>query len=311
MGGAERLRQVLFASLAALGLASPAIADPAIWKVSDADSSIHLFGSVHVFTRELNWRTPQFDALLAAADYVTFELVMDLDAYATVSEMGITKGRLPGGQTLADLLSADDYERFRTIVTGAGMDPAALDRLQPWLAAMTLMSPGGVDMRAGVELTIEPTLPAERKRGLETAAQQMAFLADAPLDEQLASLRSTLDAMEAGIDFAFEPLVDAWLRGDADTLARLVEEQMSAGDDPVYDRLITQRNENWIAPLEQMLADNDDSLVIVGAAHLVGDNGVPAILAAKGYRVERVDAPAFDTRSGPLAGALGRAITRR
>lgn len=311
MGGADRLRQLLLASLTALGLAGPATADPAIWKVSDADSSIHLFGSVHVFTRDLDWRTPQFDALLAAADYVTFELVMDVDAYAVASQMGITKGRLPGGQTLAELLGPGDYDRFRSVASGAGLDPAAFDRMQPWLAALTLMSPGGVDMRAGVELTIEPTLPADRKRGLETAAEQMGFLADAPIDEQLASLRSTLDAMEAGVDFAFEPLVDAWLRGDADTLARLVEDQMQAGTDPVYDRLITRRNERWIAPLEQMLADNDDSLVIVGAAHLVGAQGVPALLTARGYTVERVDAPAFDTRSGPLGGALGRAATRR
>jgi uncharacterized protein YbaP (TraB family) len=310
MSGARPLRH-LTAGLLAACLATPALADPAIWKVSDDDSSIHLYGSVHIFPRPIEWRTPQLDSLLIAADYVVFEVVMDVEAYATVTQFSLNHGRLPKGQTMAELLGPADYQRLHTVAAQIGHDPLLLEQMQPWLAAMTLITPPGLEFTGGVEVTLDPEIAPERKRSLETAAEQMSFLAGAPLDEQLISLRSTLDAIEGGVELALEPLIDAWARGDDETLLRLVEEQMQAGTDPAFDRLITQRNARWIAPLEQMLANNDDVLVIVGAAHLVGDIGVPALLAAKGYTVERVDAPAEAGTPSALPGALGRASTRR
>jgi uncharacterized protein YbaP (TraB family) len=310
MGGAKRLRHLLIPGFAALATASPAFADPAIWRVSDGDSSIHLFGSVHVFTREMDWRTPQFDGLLTAADKVVFEVVLNVDAYATIAQISLEKGRITDG-TLADLLQPDDYAQLTAAAGTLGIEMAVLDSLQPWLATMTLMQAAGPSMVGGVELQIDAEIPATRKASLETAAEQMGFFADAPMDEQIANLMSAVHGAESGIFLTLDPLIDAWARGDADGLLDAMESQLTAADQPAYDRLIRQRNERWIGPLEQMLAENADNFVIVGAAHLVGETGVPSLLAAEGYTVERVDAVDVDTRPQALPGAVGRALPRR
>jgi uncharacterized protein YbaP (TraB family) len=310
MGGAKRLRHLLISGAAALATASPAFADPAIWRVSDGDSSIHVFGSVHVFTREMDWRTPQFDNLLAAADKVVFEVVLDVDAYATIAQISLEKGRIADG-SLADLLRPDDYAELTSAAENVGLDMAILDSLQPWLATMTLMQAAGPAMLAGVELQIDAEVPADRKESLETAAEQMGFFADAPMDEQIANLMSAVHGAESGLLLALDPIIDSWARGDLDGLLGAMEAQLTAADQPAYDRLIRQRNERWIGPLEQMLADNADNFVIVGAAHLVGESGVPSLLAAEGYTVERVDAVDVDTRPQVLPGAIGRATPRR
>jgi uncharacterized protein YbaP (TraB family) len=225
--------------------------------------------------------------------------------------MSLTRGRLADGETLADLLGPADYDRLSAVVRNVGFDMAQFDQLQPWMAMMTLMS-SGPGVLPGVELQIEGEIPPERKQSLETAAQQMALFADAPRDEQVANLMATVTGLETGaMDTLLEPLIDAWWRGDTDQLLAAIESQLTPADLPAYDRLIRVRNENWIGPLEAMLADNADNFVVVGAAHLVGDIGVPALLAARGYAVERVDAPLAAGAPEPLPGALGRAPIRR
>jgi uncharacterized protein YbaP (TraB family) len=84
-------------------------------------------------------------------------------------------------------------------------------------------------------------------------------------------------------------MIDAWQSGDTGSLAAQFEEQVTERDRAMYERLLTDRNARWMTELEKLLADNDQSLVIVGAGHLVGAEGVPALLKAEGYTVERID----------------------
>ncbi|MDB5540348.1 MAG: hypothetical protein JWQ89_2075 [Devosia sp.] len=286
------LRRTIFSMLAAVALSGPALADPALWKVSDADSAVYLFGSVHMFTRDVDWRTPEFDAILKAAEHVYFEVVMDIEAYSTITQISITKGMLRDGKTLADLLTPDEHRRLSGVAAQSGLDVATLERMQPWFATMALMGGGsGIRTRAGVEMLLDAEIAPERKRSLETAAEQMGFLADAPIEEQIDALMSTVEGIESGATEALEPLMAAWERGDTSALLRAMTEQMTPRDRASYDTLVTKRNERWLTPIEQMLADNDDSLIIVGAGHLVGSGGVPALLEQRSYTVERVDEP--------------------
>jgi len=309
-GGAPRLRQLLPLGLAAGLVASPAFADPAIWKVSDNDSSIHLFGSVHVFMRPIDWRTPQFDALLNDADKVVFEVVMDLEAYATVTQFSLTQGRLDHDRTLADVLDAADYARLVAATSTAGIDLTPINTMQPWLAAMTLATASETEVVPGVELQVQGEVPLERQAALETAEQQMRFFSDAPMEEQVASLMSTIAAMEAGSGMSLEPLIAAWANGQPEELEEVMLSMLTPSDQPAYERLFDARNAQWIGPLESMLADNSENLVIVGAGHLVGPGGVPALLAARGYTVERIDAPDLDRYAEPV-GTLGKAVVGR
>jgi uncharacterized protein YbaP (TraB family) len=297
----RHLRRVLLACAAGLMLSGPALAEPALWKVSDADSDIYLFGSMHVFTRDVDWRTPEFDAILAAAEHVYFEVVMDLDAYATITQIGMTKGMLHDGKTLAELLAPDEYQRLTAAAAQAGTDAVLLERMQPWLASMTLATAAIPNTRAGVEALLDAEIAPERKRSLETAAEQMGFLADAPLDEQVDGLMSTVEGIESGAIRELEPLMAAWEQGDTSAILAVMTRTMTPRDQAGYDTLITKRNERWLIPIEKMLTDNDESLIVVGAAHLVGSGGVPALLEQRGYTVERVDDP---PPSGPPAAPI-------
>lgn len=284
-----KLRHIAAPLLLAGGLVTPALAEPALWRVSDADSSIYLFGSVHLFTKPVDWRTAQFDSILHTADHVYFEVVMDIEAYSTITQITLTKGMFRDGRTLRDVLTPAQFTRLSTIADTVGADMAALERMQPWLATMTLMQGAYPDTSAGVETLVDSDVDPGRKRGLETAAEQMGFLSDAPLDEQVTTLMSTLDGIEMGAVSALDELIDAWQSGDSGALAATIEAQVTPEDAALYNRLLTERNARWIKPLEKLLANDDRSLIIVGAAHLVGPDGVPALLRAKGYTVARVD----------------------
>jgi uncharacterized protein YbaP (TraB family) len=283
------LRHLGISTALALGLATPALADPALWKVSDADSSIYLFGSVHIFTKQVDWRTPQFDRILESADHVYFEVVMDIEAYSTITQVTLTKGMFHDGRTLSDVLSKEEYDKLAEAASTLKVDMVTLDRMRPWLAAMTLVNAAYPNTSAGVELLVDADVPKERKRGLETAAEQMGFLSDMALDEQVNQLMSAVEGIESGAISELEPMIDAWQSGDTGSLAAQFEEQVTERDRAMYERLLTDRNARWMTELEKLLADNDQSLVIVGAGHLVGAEGVPALLKAEGYTVERID----------------------
>ncbi|WP_423068166.1 TraB/GumN family protein [Devosia sp. CN2-171] len=284
-----KLRYIAAPLLLAGCLVTPALAEPALWRVSDADSSIYLFGSVHLFTKQVDWRTPQFDSILHSADHVYFEVVMDIEAYSTITQITLTKGMFRDGRTLRDVLTPAQFTRLSTIAGTVSADMAALQRMQPWLATMTLMQGAYPKTAAGVETLVDSEVDPRRKRGLETAAEQMGFLSDAPLDEQVTTLMSTLDGIESGAVSALDDLIDAWQSGDTASLAETIEAQVTPEDAALYNRLLTDRNARWVKPLETLLATDDRSLVIVGAAHLVGPDGVPALLRDRGYTVERVD----------------------
>lgn len=287
------LRRALMGSLIGLLLAGPVQAGPAMWRVSDADSSIHLFGSIHMFVREIDWRTPEFDAALAAADLVYFEMVFDEAAYATIGRMTLVEGRLRDGRTLWDVLTGDQAEIVRHAIVSAGLDPLAFDYMQPWMAELMLSGGGIQDAKAGVEIQVDAEVPTERKRGLESAEEQMGFFASVSESDQVANLVSTAEqlSMVDGRE-VIEQLTEAWANGNVGELDLLNREELGGGD-ARYDLLITRRNERWIGELKSLLANNDNALVIVGAGHLVGEDGVPELLRKAGYTVERVgDVPA-------------------
>lgn len=293
--------RTLAAALLALALSTaPALAAPAMWKVSDADSSIYLFGSIHVFSHEVDWRTPEFDRELKAADLVYFEMVFDEAAYATIGRMTLVDGRLRDGRTLWDLLTPEEADTVRGAITSSGLDPTAFDRMQPWLAEVMLSGGMMQGAQVGVELQVDAEVPAERKRGLETAEEQLGFFSSASEAAQVANLVTSARQL-AQVDNReiVDQLTDAWANGDVDALDFLNRAELGGGD-ARFDQLITQRNQRWVGQLEALLEDNDNALVIVGAGHLAGSGGIPALLGQAGYTVERIgDVPAAKPANTP------------
>lgn len=279
----------------ALGLAgcapspAPASGEPAIWRIADADSEIWLYGTVHVLPPELRWRGPRFEAAFAAAE----ELVTETDTQDTsYADLVARHGRLAdGGPGLGGLLDAPTRTRFERVACELGIDPQTMANDRPWFAAVRLSFAYAVarghSPDAGVENVLAPEARAAGKvlSYLETPSQQIQTLAGLPPGDELRFLAVTLRQIEQEAD-SLEDTDALWARGDTAALGRLLDVQLREAGPVAFDALITRRNTAWAAEIERRLAGSGRIFYALGAAHLVGEHSVVAMLRARGIGVE-------------------------
>lgn len=278
------------AAIAALFAATAAQAQPPVWVVRDHDSELVLFGSVHVLPKGLAWRPPALLRALQSADDLWFELPIDATTEADAARVASEKGVLPPGQSLFTLLAEPDSKRLVKVARDYGVEPALLDRLQPWLAEVALTAAayrkGGAAGDDGVEKAVAADAPASaERRAFETPEEQIAILADTPRHEQIASLTQTIEDMESAPD-EYATLVRAWMDGDLAALDREALQPMRKTSPGLFRRLVTERNQRWTAALDARLKGRGRTVVVVGVGHLIGPGGVPQRLRALGYQVE-------------------------
>jgi uncharacterized protein YbaP (TraB family) len=279
-----------FAGLAvALSLAGAAQARPPMWVVRDRDSEMVLFGSVHILPRNLDWAPLELTRALAAADDLWFELPIDAASEADTGQLALKAGVLPPDQSLFKLLPPKDAEQMSRVAAAYNVSPALLDRLQPWLAEISLAGAAyrkaDADAASGVEKTISAMATATAKRhAFETPAEQIQMLSAGTMGEQIASLRETMQEMEDKPD-EFKVLVKAWLDGDITTLDHEALDPVRKASAGLYSRLVSARNARWATVLDARLKGHGRTVVVVGVGHLLGPDGVPAKLRALGYSV--------------------------
>lgn len=282
----SRLGLILAACLA---LATPAAALPPVWRVTDDDSDLLIFGSIHVLPPGLEWRPPELDAAVGQAEDIWFELPVGPEAEQEVAALAAREGMLAPGKSLFAMLPSEDAERLVRVARAYGVDTAVLDRLEPWLAEVAMAGAAfrkaGGDGRYGVEQVIQGAAPAQaERRALETPAEQLGFLDQTPLTDQLAALRLSLEDLEADPGGYLE-MVEAWLGGDLSGLDRQVIAPLRAASPELYARLVTDRNARWTRQLDGRLKGQGRTVVIVGVGHLIGVGSVPERLRALGYSV--------------------------
>lgn len=279
-------------AIEATSVAPPGVA---LWRVTDADSEMFLLGSVHLLDPRLDWRRPAIDAAVAAAERAYFETPVDIAAQAQAALLVMRLGAQPPGRRLSDQLSEDGAARLAAAASDLGFAPATMERLRPWIAMLQIAALSfrkeGLDPNAGVESVLLPELTAAGAeiRYLETIEEQMRFLADLPEEHQLTALEQTLAQLDQAPE-QLKRLVGAWATGDLEGLA--AENARTAADAPEMHRvIIIERNRNWRDALLRDLDGAGRTLVVVGAAHLVGKQGLPALLAehaaARGLTIER------------------------
>lgn len=276
---------------ALLLLPAIAYARPALWVVKDADTTIYLFGTVHLLPKDTDWRSPALDRALHDSSRLVVEIVDDDQANMTAL---VLRYGLDPAHPLSSLLTADEQGRLQRAarMTGVPGGSAGLNMMRPWLAALTLaatpLTKAGLDPAQGVDKQLRTAMTAAGKpvSGLETAEQQIRFLADMPQSLQLALLRSTLrDSEHAKVQFT--AILDAWQRGDDAAIAKLENALMQREQPRLYQRLVVDRNKSWAARIKAMLDQPGIMFVAVGAAHLAGPDSVQAQLAALGVNTVR------------------------
>ncbi len=256
-------------------------ADPALWVVKDADTTIYLFGTVHVLKPGLSW----FDEGIKAAFDKSDELVLEMiepDA-ATMQGLVMKTALNPTGPTLTEKLPADKRDAYGKAMADVGVPPAALDRFDPWFAAVTLSLAGlpklGYDPASGAERTLSAAAKAAQKQltGLETAEQQLGFFDGLPEPLQVKFLVSTIDDY-AKMGAELDKMVASWSAGDPETLGRVMNEELA--DTPEIAKvLLADRNARWAEWIGKRLEKPGTVFVAVGAGHLAGADSVQVKLA--------------------------------
>ena len=264
-------------------------ARPAMWQVRDADTTIYLFGTIHALPQGIDW----FGSAVAAAFDGSHELVTEIiesDA-AQMQTSVLSKAMLPAGSSLRSLLTPPQRTAYEAALNTYGIPPATFDRFKPWYAAIFLSAlpilRDGYASENGVEQLLNARAKAQRRAhsALETAEYQLGLFDSLPQATQLRYLNEVVTDLPTAKNELGE-MVDAWKRGDAETLARLMNEEE---DEPeLKEKLLTNRNKAWAEWVKTRLDRPGTVFMAVGAGHLAGTDSVQALLAAKGIATTRV-----------------------
>ncbi len=288
------------ASPAATKAAAPPV--PLLWKVSDADNALYLLGSFHMLRPDDYPLSKDVDAAFDDAEALAFELspeeLMSPQLGAAMGQAALrTDGKPLNSElpkpTIAKLdawMAANGNELKKM-----GVPAEAFQMFEPWFVSLTIsiveMGKQGLDTELGLDMHLigRARKASKPTSGLEKGSEQIAVFDGMGKAEQLQLLEESLDdAVDSKAEI--EKLHAAWRRGDQDALWNGMAADLRREYPQLYRRINVARNDAWVPKLQRMLdgETEDDTLVVAGALHLLGDDGVVEKLRAKGYRVERV-----------------------
>ena len=263
-----------------------------LWKVSGKTGVVYMVGSVHLLTQDYYPLSPALDAAFKDSDLLVEEADLgELETPASQMKM-LTRGMLPANQSIDTVVSPATYALVTKRVTGLGMPIEPLKRFKPWMLALTLVEfewqKAGFDASLGLDRHFHDRAKVDGKtiRGLETVDFQLSLFDDmspAQQDRMLAESLKEIDNEQANV----RTLTDAWRAGDVATVERLVLRDVKS-DPEMYQRLLVSRNRTWLPTIESFFTRSGHTFVVVGAAHLVGPDGLITLLRARGYSVTQL-----------------------
>ncbi len=266
-------------------------AGPAMWIVSDEDTAIYLFGTVHTMPEDVEWDTPVVGNALAGADELVTEIDLTPEALAKIPGIALATGMFADGTTLRSVMSDEDRARYEAALVETGIPADNLDPLEPWLASLQLVQiayqRAGLSPERGVEKVLEAAVrPGTRRVALETVEGQFAIFDELPLDAQVEYLIEAAEQFDEIGPF-LDMAIAEWAAGDAEGLAALLNEAME-GDPALAERLLYARNAAWAEWIDERLDQPGTVFMAVGAGHLAGEKSVQDLLAGRGIRARRV-----------------------
>lgn len=283
-------RKLFFGAVAMMLAAATAQADPAMWVIRDADSTIYLIGTMHLLKHDSEWNAEKVKKTAHESTELWLE-VADFENDAALAPL-LAKLGVDAEHPLSTKLNAEQKKKLESLASSYGISASMLEPMRPWMAAIVLSTmpilKAGYDPKAGVERILAAQAKAEGDKilGLETAEEQFGVLADLTEDEQLAFLNDTLDELGKGIE-ELDRLAKAWIAGDTEAIKRLAIDDIKTKAPTVYEKLLVRRNIAWAVKIEQILKGSGVQQIAVGAAHLAGPDSVQAQLAKRGIKVEK------------------------
>lgn len=265
-------------------------AEPAIWVVKGPHATVYLFGTIHALQPDHPWQSAKIDAAIQGSGVLWLE-IPDVDDLTSVQPLLLQLGMDPS-HPLSSRLTPEQVTKLNKAAGTLPGGEALLESMKPWLAGMMLsITPvleAGYDPNSGVEFVLKPEFTKANKpvKGFETAEQQIHYFADLPDKAQIDFLSSELDDADTAVD-KFKQLVAAWYAGDVAKLDELNNADFRGKYPDLFQILVVKRNQNFTTQIQEMLKGDGVNFVAVGAGHLVGKDGVPAMLEKLGYKVTR------------------------
>lgn len=263
--------------------------DPALWVLRDDDTTVYLFGTVHVLRPGLGWFDDGVKVAFDKSDTLVLEMIEPsaTEAAAVMADLSIDKT----GRTIRQKLGAEDLIAYEAAVAKLGLAHADMDRQDGWAVAINLYYAGllqkGYDLTSGVEVQLKAAASASRKpiTGLETMRFQLSIFDNLPENVQIDYVRSTVTSIDE-IAPQTDRLVELWATADTDGVATLMNEGFEALK--LTEVLLTRRNANWASWINQRMAKPGTVFMAVGAGHLAGPASVQHLLTAYGLNTEQV-----------------------
>lgn len=267
-----------------------------LWRIAGATNSVYLLGSIHLLREQDHPLPGVIDKAYDDADVIVMEIDMD-DVDPVYTQAAFNRaGVLQDGTTLQDLMGEEAFTAASEAAAAIDIPLDMLAKSEPWLAAITvelmLLYRIGFDPALGVEMTMTQRAAADGKpiEGLETIDEQLAFLDSLPIDAQREMLLQVLSE-GAAMSESIGDLIEAWHHGDTATLEDALLSS-AVGLDELNEVLVNSRNRRWAETISTWLDDQQDYLIVVGALHLVGEQGVPALLEKRGFGIHQLSEPA-------------------
>lgn len=255
---------------------------PALWRLSDDDSVLWLFGTIHMLDADIEWRRPAVAEAFNGADTIFLERASTLESDAVAQRLMIERGQARDGVRLSARLSPEAAARLPAAAARFGASLEQIDQMRPWFAALWLgvnaATEYGADPLSGVDRILEAEA---RARGaelifFESSAEQVGFFADLSEATQVELLESTLEEIDDEAALIGD-LIEAWRSGDIAAIeAELMADYETAPE--ALEAVIWRRNRAWAEVLNAWMAGEGEAFLAVGAAHLVGAEGLPNLL---------------------------------
>jgi uncharacterized protein YbaP (TraB family) len=260
-----------------------------LWKVEGEGAVAYLLGSLHVLTAESYPLSPVINQAFAQSKTLVEELDLDETADPSLMMAAVGRAMLTDGKTLDQIVAPDVYAELTRRAEQTGLPMIALQRMKPWLVAITLMAPtlqaAGFKPELGVDRHFfdRAKQSGMKRQGLETLSYQLDRFDQLPPKLQEDLLKTTMEDLDTTVAGVKE-MAQAWSIGNVAAIEKLTLAALQESPE-LYQRLLVERNANWVPHVETCLKQRAGCFVVVGAAHLVGPDGLPALLLKKGYKV--------------------------
>lgn len=265
-----------------------------MWRAAGINNNVYLLGSIHLL-RPKDLPLPSVvDAAYDDAEVLVMELDMD-DLRSDMTQLFAESGVMKDGATLRQVMGEEDYARAAAAADAIDIPIELLAHSEPWLAAITvemmIFYRIGFNPMLGVEMQMVSRAARDGKpiEGLETAEEQTAFLDGLSIETQREMLLQTLEE-GANISESIDEIIHAWRTGDIAALESGLLQDLAQNAE-LAEALVNSRNRRWVEQISELLDDDDDYLIIVGALHLVGEQGVPQLLARDGVEIDQLSEP--------------------